>query len=202
MPGRRGLQVCLGLVWLLDAGLQYQPYMFGPFFVTQGIELSTAGSPAVVASSVNWAGQVMLRHIAVYNAMFATIQLLIAGGMFFRRTLKAALAASIVWALFVWWFGESLGGIFDRLVAARGVPGRGDPLRSHRGPALAGRSDPGRNRASPAASGPLGATGANLLWLICGEASATSCCCPITGRRTRSRRSSRSPMVSLAGWSR
>ena len=26
---RRGLQLSLGLVWLLDAALQYQPYMFG-----------------------------------------------------------------------------------------------------------------------------------------------------------------------------
>ena len=51
VPGRRGLQVCLGLVWLLDAALQYQPFMFGPFFVTQVIQPSTAGNPAIVASS-------------------------------------------------------------------------------------------------------------------------------------------------------
>jgi hypothetical protein len=32
------LQICLGLLWLLDAALQYQPFMFGPGFVTDGIE--------------------------------------------------------------------------------------------------------------------------------------------------------------------
>lgn len=52
----------------------------------------------------------MLHRVAVYNAVSATIQLVIAAGTFFRRTLKAALAASIGWALFVWWFGEGLRG--------------------------------------------------------------------------------------------
>src|SRR6516162_893030 len=166
VPGRRGLQICLGLVWLLDAGLQFQPYMFGPFFVTQGIELSTAGSPGVVASSVSWAAQVMLRHIAVYNAVFATIQLLIAGGMFFRRTLKLALAGSVAWALFVWWFGESLGGIFAGASPLAGFPG-GVILYALIAVLLwPAERAPSREPASPAASGPLGATGANILWLI------------------------------------
>ena len=166
VPGRRGLQICLGLVWLLDAGLQFQPYMFGPFFVTQGIELSTVGSPGLVASSVNWAAQVMLRHIAVYNAIFATIQLLIAGGMFFRRTLKPALAASIVWALFVWWFGESLGGISTGTSPLAGFPG-GVILYALIAVLLwpADRTA-GRELISPATSGPLGAIGANILWLV------------------------------------
>jgi hypothetical protein len=168
-PGRRGLQVCLGLVWLLDAGLQFQPYMFGPFFVTQGIELGAAGSPGVVASSVSWAGHVMLRHIAVYNALFATIQLLIGCGMFFRRTLKPALAASIAWSLFVWWFGESLGGIFTGLSPLAGFPGA-VVLYALIAVLLwpterATERPPACHPASPARSGPLGATWASLLWV-------------------------------------
>lgn len=165
VPGRRVLQICLGLAWLLDAGLQFQPYMFGPFFVTQGIELSTAGSPGVVAGPANWAAQVMLQHIAVYNAIFATIQLLIACGMFFRRTLKLALAASIVWALSVWWFGESLGGIFTGSSPLAGFPGA-VVLYALIAVLLwpADRAE-AREPASPALSGPLGATWANLLWL-------------------------------------
>ncbi|HEX3961659.1 MAG TPA: hypothetical protein VHZ03_34375 [Trebonia sp.] len=122
-PSRRGLQVCLGLIWLLDAGLQYQPYMFSPFFVTQAIQPAAAGNPSVVAGSVIWAAHVMLHHIALYNAMFATIQLLIAVGLFFRPTVKPALACSIAWSLAVWWFGESLGGIFTGASPLEGVPG-------------------------------------------------------------------------------
>jgi hypothetical protein len=123
VPGRRGLQICLGLIWLLDAGLQFQPYMFGPFFVTQAIQPSAAGNPSLVADSVNWAASVMLHHIAIYNAMFATIQLLIGAGILFRTTVKPALACSIAWSLSVWWFGEGLGGIFTGDSPLDGVPG-------------------------------------------------------------------------------
>src|SRR5215472_8577236 len=171
VPGRRALQICLGLVWLLDAGLQFQPYMFGPFFVTQGIKLSEAGNPGVVASSVDWVSQLMLQHIALYNALFATTQLLIGCGMLFRRTLRLALAGSIAWAAAVWWFGESLGGIFTGASPLAGFPGAvvlyaliavllWPAGRTPDSQALA------RQSASPATSGPLGAPWANALWLV------------------------------------
>jgi hypothetical protein len=163
-PGRRGLQICLGLLWLLDAALQYQPFMFGPGFVTSGIEPATAGNPAAVVSSVTWASQVMLRHIAVYNAMFASIQLLLAIGFFFRRTVKLALAASIIWALSVWWFGESLGGIWTGASPLTGLPGAVVLYAL-----IAIAAWPTRSAAheptSVAAAGPLGATGASVAWL-------------------------------------
>lgn len=43
------------------------------------------------------------------NAGFATLQLAIGVAIAFRPTLRIALAASIVWSLVVWWFGEGLG---------------------------------------------------------------------------------------------
>jgi hypothetical protein len=108
---RRGLQLALGVIWLLDAALQYQPYMFSKAFVSQVIQNSASGNPAVIADPITWSAAVMARHIAVYNAMFATIQLLIAIGLLYRPTAKAALAASIPWAVGVWWIGEGLGGM-------------------------------------------------------------------------------------------
>jgi hypothetical protein len=167
VPGRRALQVCLGLIWLLDAGLQFQPYMFGPFFVTQTIEPTAAGNPGFVAGTITWAGQFMLRHIVAYNAIFATIQLLIAVGILWPRTVKPALAASVIWAFSVWWFGEGLGGILTGSSPLAGVPG-GVLLYAliaillwPKDPAADARRQP----VSSAASGPLGRTGANLLWL-------------------------------------
>ena len=164
VPGRRRLQVCLGLLWLLDAALQYQPVMFGPGFVTKGIEPATAGNPAALVSSVTWASQVMLWHIAVYNAMFASIQLLLAVGLFFGRTVKLALAASIIWALSVWWFGESLGGILTATSPLAGLPGAVvlyALIAIVLWPARSGPHQP----ASVAAARTPGNTGANLLWL-------------------------------------
>lgn len=34
MLTRRGLQIVLGLLWLCDAALQFQPFMFGPGFAS------------------------------------------------------------------------------------------------------------------------------------------------------------------------
>jgi hypothetical protein len=165
VPGRRGLQICLGLVWLLDALLQFQPYMFGPFFVTQIIQPTTAGNPSIIASPAIWAGHVMLHHIAIYNAVFATSQLLIAAGIFFRRTLKLALTASIVWALFVWWFGEGLGGILTGSSPLMGVPGAVVLYALIAILLWPAARTPAHQLTSPATSGLLGARAANLLWL-------------------------------------
>jgi hypothetical protein len=163
VPGRRGLQLCLGLIWLLDAGLQFQPYMFTPFFVTQMIQPAAAGNPGVVVESVNWAVSVMLQHIAVYNAIFATIQLLIAVGIFVRRTVKLALACSMAWSLSVWWFGESLGGTLTGASPLAGVPGV--ILYAFIALLLWPRDPrPGGEPASPALSGLLPGRRPYLLW--------------------------------------
>jgi hypothetical protein len=166
VPGRRGLQICLGLAWLIDAALQYQPFMFGPFFVTLGIEPASASNPAIVASSTAWVSHLMLRHIVVYNAAFASIQLLIAVGILCRRTLRPALAASVVWALLVWWFGEGLGGILTGASPLAGVPG-GVVLYALIAILLwpADRAE-APQETSPATTGPLSATAARLLWLV------------------------------------
>jgi hypothetical protein len=122
-PTRRALQLVLGMVWLLDAALQFQPYMFNSNFVTKTIEPTAAGDPGVVAGPVLWAAHVIAHHVALYNAVFATIQLVIAAGFFARRTVRPALAASMVWAVFVWWFGEGLGGILTGGSPLVGAPG-------------------------------------------------------------------------------
>jgi hypothetical protein len=120
---RRILQLLLGAVWLLDAILQFQPYMFSRSFVTQVIEPGAAGNPAVISRPITWSAGIMAHHIALYNAAFATIQLAIAAGIFWRRTARAALAASIAWAVSVWWFGEGLGGILTSASPLAGLPG-------------------------------------------------------------------------------
>jgi len=161
----RVLQITLGLLWLVDAALQFQPFMFTRSFVAQVIQPTATGNPFVVAHTVNWASLVMLGHIATYNTVFATTQLVIATGFFFRRTVKMALAASIVWALFVWWFGEGLGGVLTGSTPFAGAPG-GVVLYALIAVLIwpAGRP-PVDGRSSPATSGLLGATAARLLWL-------------------------------------
>lgn len=121
---RRAFQLTLGVIWLLDAALQFQPSMFTRAFVRDAILPVAAGNPAVVARPIIWSAHLMLGHIVIVNAAFATLQLLLALGLFWRPAVKVALAASIAWSLAVWWLGEGLGGLLaGSLDPFAGAPG-------------------------------------------------------------------------------
>ncbi len=123
-PFRRRLQVGLGLVWLLDAALQFQPYMFTKDFPNEVIAPTGQGSPGWVEHPVTWAANLMAGHIVVLNALFALTQFAIAVGIVYRRTVRPALWVSIVWSLAVWWLGEGLGGMLAGAVSPlKGAPG-------------------------------------------------------------------------------
>lgn len=107
---RQTLTVCLGLLWLLDAGLQFQPFMYTSAFPNDFIKPAGAGSPSWISAPNSWAASLMAGHINIWNTLFALIQLAIGAGLLFRRSRKAALAVSFIWALSVWWLGEALGG--------------------------------------------------------------------------------------------
>ena len=121
---RRGLQIALGLVWLLDAALQFQPYMYGRAFVTQVLEPTATGNPAVFASPALWADRLITHGLPAWNTAFALIQLAIAVGLLWRPTVKTALAVSILWSLGVWWVAEGLGGVLTGTATpVTGAPG-------------------------------------------------------------------------------
>lgn len=170
---RRVLQFALGLVWLLDAALQYQPFMFTKAFPQQIIAPTGPGSPSWISQPVHWSATLMSHHIVVWDALFATIQLAIAIGLFWpkRAIVKWALAGSIVWALGIWWLGEGIGSLFAGPISPlSGVPGaaviyailalivwprrhddNGEPLS--------------RCRTSLADTSVLGAVGAAIVWI-------------------------------------
>jgi hypothetical protein len=108
---RRRLQIALGLLWLLDGALQLQPFMLGTGFARQVIDSVTAGQPGFVAVPVHWGANLIAAHPIAWDMPFATIQLLIGLGLLWRRTVKLALAGSILWSIGVWFFGEGLGGL-------------------------------------------------------------------------------------------
>jgi hypothetical protein len=164
-PTRRGLQLLLGAVWLLDAALQFQPYMFSRDFVTNIITPTAAGNPAVIARPIAWSAQIMAHHIVLANAAFAVIQLAIAGCFFFRRTVRLALAASIAWAVMVWWFGEGLGGILTGASPLAGAPGA-VILYALIAVLIWPADDPGAAQLAPALRGTLGRRVPKLAWLI------------------------------------
>lgn len=120
---RRSLQIALGFIWLIDAALQCQPYMFSKAFVTNSLQPVAAGNPWIFSRPIIWADNFMIHDIVLWNAFYATIQLLIAVGLFWRPAVRWALVISIVWGIAVWWFAEGFGGIFSGSSPFTGEPG-------------------------------------------------------------------------------
>ena len=121
---QRVLQVILGLFWVLDAALQFQPAMFGQGFVDTFILNNAHGQPFVLGDLITHVGHFVAPDIAVWNTFFALIQLFIGVGLLFRRTVRPALAVSFVWALAIWVVGEGMGMILTGTATAlTGAPG-------------------------------------------------------------------------------
>jgi hypothetical protein len=125
---QRAGQIALGLIWLIDGALQYQPYMFHQSFITGVILPNAQGQPGIVASPITWIAHLIAPHVAVFNAFAATIQVLIGLGLIAgRRWVKPALLASFAWAAGIWFTGEGLGAV---------LTGNADPLTGAPGAAL------------------------------------------------------------------
>ena len=165
---RRALQLVLAGIWLLDGVLQFQPAMFTKNFAQMIIYPTIAGNPSVIASPMNWAHTIILDHPVGTNTAFACIQLALGLAIAYRPTTKLGLAASIPWAIAVWWFGEGLGGVLS---------GSADPLTGAPGAViiyalLAVLLWPANGTADESAAVPfeaarfVGARAARALWLV------------------------------------
>ncbi len=108
---QRTFQLVLATVWLLDAVLQLQPFMFtrGSNGFSGMLNSLAAGNPGWVEHSITWNASNVSHHPVLSNTVFVLVQFLIGFGIVWKRSLKPVLALSIVWALGVWWFGEGLG---------------------------------------------------------------------------------------------
>ena len=85
---RRALQLALGVLWLLDGMLQFQPFMFGRGFA-QMLANGASGNPAAVARPVTWSATLIGHHQVGLNAAFATVQLLLGLGIAWRPTVRS-----------------------------------------------------------------------------------------------------------------
>ena len=117
------MQTALGLIWLLDGGLQFQSFMYGKGFI-QMLTGMAAGQPGWLHDSVVWGAQTLQSNQTLWNTLFALTQVVIGLGLLYRPTVKPALALSFFWALIVWWFGEAFGMMFMLMASPlTGAPG-------------------------------------------------------------------------------
>src|ERR1700732_3195202 len=86
---RRAFQLVLAGIWLLDAVLQYQSFMFTKAF-GQMLAGTAAGNPSVIARPITWDANLVEHHLVLVNTIFATIQLLLGLGIACRPTVRVA----------------------------------------------------------------------------------------------------------------
>jgi hypothetical protein len=150
----RAAQTVLGLIWLLDGGLQFQSFMYGKGFIAMLTSMA-AGQPGWLHDSVIWGAHTMQHDQALWNSLFALTQVAIGAGLLYRRTVKPALVLSFIWVLVVWWFGEAFGMLFMTMaMPLTGAPGA-VVLYALVGAMIWPNGRPG---------GLLGVRGARLLW--------------------------------------
>ncbi len=122
---RRHLEIALGLLWLIDGALQFQPYMFSRAFFVNVLGMAQMGNvPHLVALLNHDISVLMSSHVVAFNTIFATTQVAIGIGLLWSRSATIARIASIAWALGVWSVGEGFGGMFmPGMNPLEGAPG-------------------------------------------------------------------------------
>lgn len=108
---RRTVRVVLGTFWLVAAGYQALPHCFTASWWRTDAAQSAMGEPAVIRHSILWAVAVVAAHPVVWNALFVVIQAGLGLALVTGRAEKAAIVASVPWALGVWWVGEGFGSL-------------------------------------------------------------------------------------------
>lgn len=131
---KRTILVALGAFWILDGILQFQPKMFGIDFYTMIFQPAAQGQPAPLASLINDVSKFLMLPNAkltsvagvwkVWNFLFASLQVLIGVGLFFRKTVRPAIVTMVVWSFLVWVLSEGMGMIPTWTASAlTGAPG-------------------------------------------------------------------------------
>lgn len=120
----RNLQIVLGFLWLLDGIFQLQPKMFTSAFAHNVIAPAAQGQPGFVYTLMHFAVHLVLLQPAVFDVLFALIQLSLGALIIYKKTAKFGLMASAIWAFVVWSLGEGFGGIFSgHTLLLIGAPG-------------------------------------------------------------------------------
>jgi hypothetical protein len=106
---QRSLQVVLGLIWIFDGLLKFQPDLLRSSFVGVIIRPMAAGQPGLLASAINRVASLLSHGTTTWVAFFGVIEIGIGVGMLFRRSVKTALVSSFVWGIGIFVLAEGLG---------------------------------------------------------------------------------------------
>jgi hypothetical protein len=160
----RGVQITLGLIWLLDGLFQLQSFMYTHAILTEVFAPAAEKQWSIVGGPMKTFDSFYGRDLTLWNTLSAEIQVGIGLAlMLSRKYVKPALLASFGWALIVWWFGEGFGGLTSTTLPSplMGAPGAAIMY------AIIGLlvwPTSKEDGASPADLGPLGDRGGLYAW--------------------------------------
>jgi hypothetical protein len=122
----RGVQVALGVIWLLDGLFQFKSFMYTHGIVSEVFAPAANGQPSWIGGPMNTFANFYGSDLTLWNTLAGEIQVAIGLGLIVsRKTVKPALLVSFAWALVVWWFGEGFGGLTSNTLPSplMGAPG-------------------------------------------------------------------------------
>jgi len=160
----RGIQIALGLIWLLDGLFQFKSFMYTHGIISEVFGPAAEKQPSWVASPMHTFDGFYGRDLTLWNTLAGEVQVAIGLGlMLSRKTVKPALLVSFGWSLVVWWFGEGFGGLTSNTLPAplMGAPGA---VILYAIIGLLVWPSGEREASSPADTGPLGDRGGLLAW--------------------------------------
>jgi hypothetical protein len=168
----RGIEIALGVIWLLAGVLQFQSFMYTHGIITEVFAPSAEKQWSIVGGPMKTIDGFYGHDLTLWNTLAAEIQCAIGLGLILgKRTVKPALILSFAWAPAVWWFGEGFGGLTSTTLPSplMGAPGA-VILYAIIGLLVYPTSK--QEGRSPADLGPLGDRGGlwtwSGLWALCG----------------------------------
>lgn len=98
----------LGAIWLIDGLLQLQPQMFTMNMISGVMRPMSQGQPGMIAHNLQWITQISTENLDLLNIVIAAVQVGIGVLLLTGVYVRAAVIASAVWALIVWYGGEGM----------------------------------------------------------------------------------------------
>ncbi len=121
---RRQVRIAVGVLWLVDAGLQAQPALFTAEWWRSDLAQSVMGQPPEINHSIFAVINIIAAHAAMWNTAFVAVQVALGASLVLGRFERATIIASIPWAIGIWWVGEGFGTLPTGFaMAAAGSPG-------------------------------------------------------------------------------
>lgn len=160
----RGIQIALGVIWLLDGLFQFKSFMYTHGIISEVFGPAAEGQPSLIGGPMKTFDNFYGHDLTLWNTLAGEIQCAIGLGLILsKKTVKPALLVSFGWALVVWWFGEGLGGLtaYTEPSPLMGAPGA---VLLYAIIGLLVWPTTKKEGRSPADRGPLGDRGGLITW--------------------------------------